>query len=316
MWGAEGLTVENVAGQTTGVVFDIKRYAVHDGPGIRTTVFLKGCPLRCLWCHSPESQHPYQEILYFKNLCISCSECLRVCPHEAQTTDIDHKIRRDRCMRCGRCVESCYPGALKTAGRTLTVETVVDTLTQDAAFYQNSGGGITISGGEPTMQPEFTLELLRRCKAKGYHTALDTCGHVTGRVLAGLLRYVDLVLYDLKHMDSVRHRELTGVSNHLILANLRRIDRQDQAYVIRVPLIPTCNDSEANIEAMATFFQTLKHMAYIEILPYHGFGVSKYEHLGRAYCLSGLQPPSQDRLKRVREQMQRHGLTIKLESLQ
>ena len=229
--------------------------------------------------------------------------------------DIDHKMHRDICRRCGRCVDTCYSGALKTAGRSMSVEAVVEVLTRDEAFYQSSGGGITVSGGEPTMQPDFTLALLERCKEKGYNTALDTCGYAAWRVLKSLLRHVDLVLYDLKHMDSVKHRDLTGVSNRLILDNLKRLDGTGRTYVVRVPLIPTYNDSEENLEAMTKFFQTLTNAEYVEFLPYHRFGISKYETLGRDYSLKDLKSPSQDFLKHLRETMERHGINVRLESV-
>jgi len=197
----------------------------------------------------------------------------------------------------------------------MSVETVVEALARDEPFYQRSGGGITVSGGEPTMQPDFTLALLERCKEKGYNTSLDTCGYSTWRVLKSLLRHVDLVLYDLKHMNPVRHRDLTGVSNQLILNNLKRLDRTDRTYVVRVPLVPTCNDSEEHLEAMTTFFQTLTNAEYVEFLPYHRFGFSKYETLGKDYPLKGLRPPSQDFLKHLRETMELHGINVRLESL-
>ena len=196
--------------QVEGTVFDIKRYAVHDGPGIRTTVFLKGCPLRCLWCHNPESQDPRPEIMYHDNLCVECGECVKVCPAKAQTLDREHKIRRDLCTKCGRCVEACYAGALKLMGRNMTVEEVLRELEKDEHFYRRSGGGVTLSGGEPASQPSFTTVLLKECKGKGYHTVLQTCGHVGWPNLEQILRYTDLVQYDVKHMDPGRHLRIQG----------------------------------------------------------------------------------------------------------
>jgi pyruvate formate lyase activating enzyme len=297
------------------LVFDIKHYAVHDGPGIRTTVFLKGCPLNCPWCSNPESQRTYQEIMFHKNLCIACGECVKICPNEAQTTDMDHKIKREMCERCGKCVEVCYSEALKMVGKYMSVEEIVKEVEKDELFYKNSGGGVTISGGEPLMYPDFTLELLKRCKEKGYHTALETSGYARWEVLERILKCVDWLFYDIKHMNSERHRELTGVPNELILENLTRIDKMDLTYVIRVPLIPTCNDSDENFEAMITFFSTLKNYEYIEILPYHQFGISKYKGLGEEYRLSDVKPPETEYLIQLREKMKHQGLKVIVASL-
>jgi pyruvate formate lyase activating enzyme len=298
-----------------GLVFDIKHFAVHDGPGIRTTVFLKGCPLRCFWCHNPESQKPHQEIMYYENLCIRCKECIKVCPEDAQTTEVDQKIRRELCKRCGTCVEACYAGALKMVGKYRSIEEVVKELEKDEIFYKNSGGGITISGGEPTMYPRFTLGLLKRCKESGYHTTLDTCGYVKWENLEQILRYVDLVLYDLKHMNSEKHREQTGVPNELIHENLKRMDEIDQTYIIRVPLIPECNDSKEDIEDMARFLSMLKNIKYIELLPYHQFGISKYGQLGIEYRLKDLRPLTPEHLDQIGKKMRRHGLNVVIESM-
>jgi pyruvate formate lyase activating enzyme len=288
---------------------------VHDGPGIRTTVFLKGCPLHCLWCHSPESQRPEPELMYFDNLCLRCSDCVTVCPTQAQTTDTTQKIVRDRCTRCGRCVATCYSGALKMVGRYLGVDEVLHELHKDVQYYRLSQGGITVSGGEPTLQPQFTQALLKACKDQGYHTALETCGYATWSIFQSILPYVDLVLYDCKHINREKHIQFTGVPNDLIIHNLRKLDRVGSSYVVRVPVIPTINDAPNDIEVLATLCRSLKHLQYIELLPYHRLGASKYQHLARFYSLSDLHPPQDNMINQISEALQSRGLTVVAEKL-
>lgn len=301
--------------QLKGLIFDIKRFAVHDGPGIRTTVFLKGCPLHCLWCHSPESQRPEPELMYFTNLCLQCSECVIVCPTQAQTTDTTQKIVRDRCTRCGHCVKACYQGALKMVGTYLEVDEVLHELQKDAQYYRQSQGGITLSGGEPLLQPQFTQALLKACKDQYYHTALETCGYATWSRFQSILPSVDLVFYDLKHINREKHIQFTGVSNDLIIHNLRKLDQMGPSYVVRVPVIPTVNDDPDDVEAMATLCSSLKHLQFIELLPYHRLGASKYQHLARSYALSDLLPPQDDVITQFSEAFQSQGLTVIAESL-
>ena len=279
---------------TSGTIFDIKHFAVHDGPGIRTTVFFKGCPLSCLWCHNPESISPHPQLLFTPRKCIGCDNCFEACPEAAhRKVEGVHVIDRERCRTHGECVDGCYAGALEMAGYEVTVDDVMEEVLRDRTFHANSGGGITLSGGEPLAQQEFTIALLQSAKAQGLHTALDTSGHAPWPRLEEALRHTDLVLYDLKHMDPKRHAALTGVSNELILDNLRLLDRIGKTTWIRIPLIPSQNDDDANYEAMGELLSALENVERIEILRYHRLAETKYASAGMEYTLKGLEPPTE-----------------------
>jgi pyruvate formate lyase activating enzyme len=299
----------------SGIVFDIKHFAVHDGPGIRTTVFLKGCPLRCLWCHSPESQSPRPAVAYYPNLCISCGACVEACPNGAQTLSTP-KIIRERCRAVGRCAEECYAGATIMYGREATVQNVLEEVDKDRLLYETSGGGVTLSGGEPTMQPGFAATLLDALKEHGYHTALDTSGHAERSIFERVLANADLVLYDLKHMDSFTHEEITGVPNGLILANLERAAASGKTLVVRVPIIPGHNDSPENFKAMAGFLGGLRGVEAVELLPYHNLGAPKYMALGREYSLEGLRSPEPVELSELGRILEAEGLRVVIEGLE
>ena len=296
-----------------GIVFDIKHFAVHDGPGIRTTVFLKGCPLQCVWCHSPESQSPRPELLFHVDSCIGCGACIEACPTFAQATGPE-KIRRELCTGCGRCAEVCYAEALQLIGKKMTVDEVLREVERDRAIYKTSGGGVTLSGGEPTQQPDFTAELFRRLKEGGYHTALDTCGHADWRVLKSILTDVDLILYDIKHTDPVAHKNLAGVGNELIISNLAKVaERLSNRIVIRFPVIPGYNDSPANLSAMATLLGGMSRIEAVELLPYHNLGAPKYKSLGRPYSLKEAEPPTEEELASIRETLEAARLRVIVE---
>lgn len=253
--------------------------------------------------------------MYHDNLCVQCGECVNTCPTKAQTLDRKHKIRRDLCTRCGRCVEACYPGALKLMGKQMTVGAVLREVEKDERFYERSGGGVTLSGGEPAGQPDFTLAFLKRCKGKAYHTALQTCGHTGWPTLERVLGFTDLVLYDVKLMDPRKHVEETGTSNELILDNLRRIDEFGVKTVVRFPVVPGHNDSTGCVEALGDFLASLRSIRDVELLPYHQFGVSKYQSLGRSYQLADVKPPSQEELMRLGETLRMRGLNVLFESM-
>lgn len=293
---------------TTGVIFDIKGFAIHDGPGIRTTVFLKGCPLRCAWCHNPESQSAKPVLAQFKNNCIGCGKCLTRCPHGALSRGDDSiVIDRARCVGCGTCTQTCYAEALVLRGQTMTVEEVLAEVMKDKPFYDNSGGGMTLSGGEPLFQPEFAIALLKAAKAEGLHTCLDTCGYVPWEALAEARRYVDLVLYDLKSTDPRRHRQHTGRNNQRILENLRALTSDGVAVKLRMPLVPGFNDRREDIEAAAMFIEGLTTPPPLEILPYHKLGEGKYEALGIDGGFQAEPPPRAD-VEALAEIARHHGV--------
>ncbi len=280
----------------TGLVFDIQRFAVHDGGGIRTLIFLKGCPLRCKWCQNPESMSPKPELMRVPHFCISCTHCMTTCPEKVIKLGENKEVilERDRCNFCGECVAICYAGAMTIVGRYMTPEEVMAEVERDRQFYQISGGGVTFSGGEPTMQNDFLLECLRQSKARGFHTAIETCGHAPWESYAALLDHLDLVLCDIKHMDPERHRELTGVSNERILENISRLSQAGIPLRVRLPLIPGCNDSDENIEATAKFIATLPTAEGLDILPYHRLGEPKWGQLDREYPMNGVLPPPRE----------------------
>ena len=294
-----------------GLVFSIQRYSIHDGPGIRTTIFFKGCPLRCKWCSNPESLNPYPEIMFREAKCNGCGKCLEICSPEAIALDEDSvQVDRSKCDLCMKCVDICLAGAIEITGRYTTVEEVVEECGKDELFYRNSGGGVTLSGGEPLHQPEFALNLLKACKERGLSTALDTSGYASWDVLDSVLQYTDLILYDIKHIDSEMHYSGTGVKNDLILGNFKRIVDTKRARVwIRVPVIPNYNDSEQHIERLAIALTEMP-VEKISLLGYHEWGKPKYGFLGRDYPLDGSVPPSQERLEKLRDIIQSKGLEV------
>ncbi len=298
----------------TGVIFDIKHFAVHDGPGIRSTIFMKGCPLRCLWCHSPESQKFLPELAFYSELCISCGICVDSCPNNAQTMNIP-KILYEKCKATGSCVDVCYSGALVMYGKVSSVKEIILEVEKDSLIYQKSGGGVTISGGEPTCQPIFSSLLLETLKKHGINTAIDTCGYADWHILKHLMKNVDVILYDLKHMDNIQHKRLTGVSNELILSNLEKINKFSsfEKLIIRIPIIPGYNDSLNNILEMSDFLTNLGNIDFIELLPYHNFGVHKYAATGRKYKLKEVKSPNISRLKYISGFFEENGHCVNIE---
>ena len=266
----------------TGMVFDIKRFAMHDGHGIRTTAFLKGCPLSCTWCHNPESQRAGRELLFRDGLCRGCGACVAACPEEAIRLREGVAVTdRSRCTACGVCVPVCPADARELVGEIWSADALADELARDTLFYDQSAGGVTLSGGEPLAQPAFCVEVLRRCRARGLHTAVDTCGHADEDALRIVAEQTDLFLYDLKLMDAERHRRSTGVTNEKVFANLERIDRWEKPIWIRVPLIPGINDDEENLAELAVFLRPFRRVEAVHVLPYHRGGEAKWAGLGR-----------------------------------
>ncbi|MGD2178218.1 MAG: glycyl-radical enzyme activating protein [Anaerolineae bacterium] len=296
-----------------GIVFDIKRFSIHDGPGIRTTVFLKGCPLSCWWCHNPEGQAEEPELILRPDRCIGCGACLDVCEREAIVVEGDVIVtQRERCTACGVCVEVCYTEARELVGRPMTVAQVMDEIERDGAFYDQSGGGVTFSGGEPLAQPHFLRVLLRACKERGVHTALDTCGFASWNELDGLREDVDLFLYDLKLMDDVRHRESTGVSNEPILENLQRLSGRRHRIVLRVPIIPGINDDEENLGQIGRFARGLPSLEGVDLLPYHSIWRDKHRGLGKVRPMPDAQPPSDGRMDEIAQTLRRFDLAVNI----
>lgn len=266
-----------------GVVFNLQRFCVDDGPGIRTTVFLKGCPLRCAWCHNPESNAAVPQLLFSPDKCIGCGACVSGCPHGLHgITPRGHVFRREGCVGCGACAAVCYADALELCGRTVTVEEVLGAVMEDREFYQNSGGGMTISGGEPLAQHRFTAALARAARAQGIHVCVETSGYGSQEALEAVAACTDLFLFDFKIADEAQHIRYTGVSNRPILENLERLSELGANVVLRCPIIPDVNFTDAHFAAIAALAERMPHVCQVDLLPYHPLGLSKAGRLGAA----------------------------------
>lgn len=289
-----------------GIVFDIQRFSLHDGPGIRTIVFLKGCPLSCQWCSNPESQGMGSVVMYKQEDCLHCGRCIAACKLKAISLEQKAFINREICTGCGECVNACPSGALVLKGKAMTVQQVVKELKKDATTYRRSGGGITLSGGEPLVQHTFASELLKACKAQGWDIAIETTGCGSEEAIEQVIPYVDTVLLDIKHMDPEKHKTYTGISNEGILKNAQMISRISNT-VVRVPVIPGFNYSKEELEAIAEFSKTLRGVRTIHLLPYHTFGENKYGLLGIDYQLLGVKPIKPEEMEQYKEVVERHG---------
>lgn len=298
----------------TGMVFDIKRYAIHDGPGIRTTVFLKGCLLNCPWCHNPEGKAREQEFMWWKERCIGCRDCESACTKAAISFSDDvWLLDKAKCDLCGACVGTCHSDALKLAGREMSVAQVIEEVEKDIAFYDESGGGVNLSGGEPLLQPDFSADFLKACKEIGIHTAVDTCGHASSQVLSRISKHADLFLYDLKVIDDDKHTKFTGVSNKLILNNLKELSNGGKKTVVRFPLLPGVNNDEKDILELGEFVSSLENVKELSILPYHKAGVEKSKRLNRptdSFFVN--QAPSAETLREIQERLKGFGLEVQI----
>jgi pyruvate formate lyase activating enzyme len=295
---------------TEGTVLRLERFAIHDGPGIRTTVFMKGCPLRCAWCHSPESQDMDPEFMPLADRCVRCGACTDSCPHHVPPAADATALAPPACTTCGNCASVCPSGARELVGHRTTVPALLGLLERDRIFYDESGGGVTFSGGEPLMQPEFLLEAVDACREAGLHVAVDTCGLGDTGVLLDVARSAHLFLFDLKIMDDDRHRTYTGASNGRILLNLERLANAHRQVIVRFPLIPGVNDDEANVRAIGAFLASLR-LTRVDVLPYHRAGLAKYHRLLRPYALPETQPPTPDAVVRAARVLEGCGLIVR-----
>lgn len=295
----------------SGLLLDPKRFAVHDGPGVRTTFFLKGCPLHCLWCHNPESISPKPQTAFFEHKCLHCGECVSACGRGAQTLrDEKHEFIHDRCTACGTCEPVCLGNAMKLYGRRMTVDECMAVALEDAEFYRNSGGGVTLSGGEPLFQPDFALAFLAALKKAGIHTALDTCAFVPREALAASLPLTDIYLVDFKHADSETHRRLTGQPNERIKENLRFLSESGAQIEIRIPFVPGCSDSDENMRATGDFLGGLR-LSCVKLLPYHALARTKYRSLHMPDTMPRVEPPSDERIAAAVAILQSFGVPAK-----
>jgi len=305
--------MDEVKNSCLGLIFDVQRYSIHDGPGIRTTVFFKGCPLRCWWCHNPEGIDSGKELMYFEYKCLHCGTCAHVCPMGAIEFDGIPIIRRSMCIACGSCSAACPSDALKLIGKEYTVGELMKEIERDVLYFDNSGGGITFSGGEPLYQHEFLLEVLKECKKIDIHRTLDTSGFAPQGVLASVADYVDLFLYDLKLIDEKEHIKYTGVSNAQIKENLRFLVDYGRAkdVIIRFPVIPEITDTADNVEALAEFISSIKGLKEIDLLPFHDIS-EKYNRLDKDYKMTVHKSPSRERLMEIKRKFEAIGLYVKL----
>lgn len=295
-----------------GLVFNIQRFSVNDGPGVRTIVFLNGCPLRCKWCCNPESQELRPVVMFKEVNCVGCGNCNVVCPTGASNFAYPGKIDHTKCIACGKCVDVCYHKALELSGRWMTVEDLMKELYKDRVVYRRSGGGITVSGGEALVQHTFLLELLKTCKSVGWHTAIETTGFAKKEVLDEIVPWLDLVMMDIKHIDPVIHKQFTGVDNTKILENAIYISKMAKEMIVRVPVIPGFNADKKTITGIAKFATYMHNIKQIHLLPYHDLGSNKYGMLGKDYTLSDVKTPEASTMEELKEIVESYGFQCKI----
>lgn len=295
-------------------VLSIQRFSVHDGKGIRTTIFLKGCPLRCLWCANPESQLSKKELMVDAKTCINCGSCIKVCKIGAlEYLNGMVNIHREKCVTCGSCTKVCPVNALKIAGKEMGYEEILEIIKRDKEFYDNSGGGITVSGGEPTLYPDFLKFVALECEKNKIHRALETCGFFNWNALNGIIGMYNLIFFDIKIVNLKKHIKLTGQSNDIIINNLQKLSNKYSKkleIIIRYPLIPGYNDGWEDIEALANLIKKIDNNLPLQVLPYHRLGISKYDQTGRNYQLIEVKPPDSKEMEEVEKQLRGYHLNI------
>jgi pyruvate formate lyase activating enzyme len=295
-----------------GWVSNIQKYSLQDGPGIRTTVFLKGCPLACAWCHNPETRSAKPEIMVFDNRCIHCGQCFQACTQPRNLPHFEPGWVNPACDQCGGCVAVCPTGARQLSGSLMTSATVMREILKDRTFYDDSQGGATFSGGEPLVQPGFLRSLLTACRSHGVSTAVDTCGFAPWETLQSIAPLTDLFLFDLKFFTDALHRQFTGVSNQQILQNLRQLGQIHTNIWMRIPVIPGVNDTPEELEQMARFTTTVASLQQVNLLPYHRSGEPKFKRVRQPFGLSHISPPSMSQMEAVAERFRAYGLTTKI----
>ena len=286
-------------------VFNIQRYSIHDGPGIRTTVFFKGCPLKCIWCHNPESQKFDKEIMIYKDRCISCGYCIKSCKNKA----IDNY---DNCTLCEECTENCPTNARQIVGKEMTITDIINEIQKDRIFFDQSKGGVTLSGGEPLSQGVFLKDLVVELKSKRINIILDTSGYSKWEVLENIAPYIDLFLYDLKVVNNEKHKKYTGVSNEIIIENLKKLSTIGKEIFIRIPIIPSLNDSEEDIQDFINLLKEVKNFNHIDLLPYHNISMEKYKRLGVKYDIEHVKKPTKEQMESIRDKFQNEGFRVKI----
>ncbi|MBZ9686119.1 glycyl-radical enzyme activating protein [Clostridium estertheticum] len=295
---------------TSATIINIQKYSIHDGPGIRTTVFFKGCPLNCWWCHNPESQNPSPEIMFFKEKCTGCGSCFKRCPAKAiEFVDRYPLTYESKCTLCGKCSDFCLSNARELVGKAITVKDLMSEIIKDEVFYEESNGGVTFSGGEPLMHADYLYNVLKICNDKGIHTTVDTSGYAAWEQFEKIVDKVDLFLFDIKHMNNEKHLKYTGVGNIVILENLKKLSQKGSNIYIRLPLIAGINDSYENIDDTVNFLSKL-NIIHVNLLPYHKMGMDKYRRLNMEYKLSGMEKPRDEVIDKIAEKFRKAGIKI------
>jgi pyruvate formate lyase activating enzyme len=295
-----------------GIIFNIQKFSIHDGSGIRTLVFMKGCPLNCLWCSNPESQISDIEIMDIKTNCIGCGKCVELCESRAINPD-SFDIDRSLCTKCGKCTEYCFANAKKKVGDIVTIRELMKTINKDRVFYRNSGGGVTVGGGEPLMQSDFVANLLKHCKDSNIHTAIETCGYGKWNEVKKVFEYADQIFFDIKSMDPILHEKYTGVSNEIILENAKRVAELKKETIYRIPVIPGLNDDKENITETGEFVKKLYEIndnISVELLPYHNLGADKYRWLGNEYKMPEITKPDDKAIEEYKTLLKENGLRV------